>query len=120
MIRLWDFLADDDPTTRHGRLLVAVTAQYREGHSPEDVALIVTDVNMPVLSGLELFKGVRAAQWRTPVVPITGMDTPDVHDLAQKLGAAVMLKPLDLSAFESIVRRLVTEPTTSSSCTSTQ
>jgi CheY-like chemotaxis protein len=69
--------------------------------------LIVTDVNMPIMSGLDAFEGLRAAHWKTPVVIVTASDTPRVRQIAERYGAAVLLKPLDLDVFERTVRDLV-------------
>jgi CheY-like chemotaxis protein len=90
-----------------GRMLVALTAHYKGGRSPDDLDLIVTDVNMPVMSGVEAFEGVRAAHWKTPVLIVTASDTPRVGQIADRYGATVLLKPLDLDVFERTVRDLV-------------
>ena len=54
-----------------GRLLVAITSYYKDGRSPEDLDLVITDIWMPVLSGLEIFKGLRVAHWTLPVIVMT-------------------------------------------------
>jgi CheY-like chemotaxis protein len=90
-----------------GRLLVSVASQYRDGHTPEDVDLIVSDVNMPVCSGLQVFRGVRAAHWLTPVLLMTAYPTAEVRDTATQLGARLLVKPFDLDAFEQAVLELV-------------
>lgn len=94
-------------TADGGRLLVAITSQYKNGHTPAEIDLIVTDVRMPVMSGLDVFKGVRAAAWRTPVVIVTSYDTPEVRDVVGRLGAVLLLKPLDLDELEAVVQRLL-------------
>ncbi len=117
-------VADDDPSARRilaatlrsmgfevveiadgGRMLVAVASQYKNGHSPTEVDLIVTDVHMPVVDGLEIFRELRAASWTTPTIVVTGDDAPQIHDTAARLGATVLPKPLDLDAFEAAVRQ---------------
>ncbi len=90
-----------------GRMLVSVATRYREPAEP-DVDLIVTDVRMPVCSGLDIVEALRAAKWRTPVIFVTGHATPWVLEMAERLGATVMLKPLDLESFEKKVRDLLT------------
>jgi DNA-binding response OmpR family regulator len=88
-----------------GRLLVAITSQYRNEHRPEEIDLIVTDVNMPVCTGVDILKGLRAAHWRTPIILVTAFDTPVVREAAAMFGADVLLKPLDLDLFEETVRK---------------
>src|SRR5512138_1818467 len=58
-----------------GRTLVAIASHYKDGRTPDDLDLVVTDVQMPFVSGLELFKGLRAAGWTAPVIVVTGYDT---------------------------------------------
>lgn len=96
-----------------GRLLVAITSHYKEGRSPLDLDLIVTDVNMPVMSGMDAFKGLRAAHWNTPVIIVTAFETADVRDVVERLSATLLLKPLDLDVFEATVRDLVSRSTRS-------
>ena len=96
-------------TSDGGRMLVAVAGQYKDGHSPYDLDLIVTDVNMPVVSGIDIFKGLRAAHWKTPVIVVTGYASPKVLEAIAIHGAVLMQKPLDLEEFEGEVRRLLKE-----------
>jgi CheY-like chemotaxis protein len=119
-------VAEDDPGTRRvlamvlrsmgldvietddgGRMLVAIAAQYKDGLTPEDLDLIITDVHLPVVGGLEVFRGLRAAHWTTPVIIVTGSDAPEVGETASRLGAVVLQKPIDLDVLETTVRRLL-------------
>jgi DNA-binding response OmpR family regulator len=119
-------LADDDPCTREvvaeilrdmglevvtsddgGRMLVAIASQYKSGNTPEDVQLVVTDVVMPVMSGLDVLKGLRAAHWKTPVIVMTAFATDDVRDAVQKLGGVLLVKPVDIGVLETTVRDLI-------------
>jgi CheY-like chemotaxis protein len=91
-----------------GRMLVAVTAHYKSGHTPAELDLIVTDVQMPVFSGIDVFKGLRQARWRTPVIVMTAYpDSKEVRDAVNLLDAVLLAKPLDLDAFEELVRDLL-------------
>ncbi len=89
-----------------GRLLVAVATQYDAGHDPEDIDLIVTDIRMPVMSGLDVVEALRVAHWRTPIILMTAYATSAIYERAAKLGATLLLKPLDLDVFEETVRAL--------------
>lgn len=119
-------LADDDPCTREvvagilsdmglevvtsddgGRMLVAIASQYKSGNTPEDVQLVVTDVVMPVMSGIDVLKGLRAAHWKTPVIVMTAFATNDVREAVQKLGGVLLVKPVDLDVLENTVRDLI-------------
>jgi CheY-like chemotaxis protein len=91
-----------------GRVLVEITSQYKEGRSPLDLSLIVTDVRMPIMTGIDAFKGIRAAHWRTPVIVVTAYETAEVHDVVERFGATLLVKPIDLDEFEAQVRRALT------------
>jgi DNA-binding response OmpR family regulator len=90
-----------------GRMLVAIADQYKAGRTPEDVHLVVTDVVMPVMSGLDVLKGLRAAHWKTPVIVMTAFATEDVRDAVGKLGAVLLVKPVTLEVLQSTVRELL-------------
>ena len=90
-----------------GRLLVALAAHYRPGNAGRPPDLIVTDVVMPVCSGLSIFEALRAAHWRTPVLVISAVDSPAVRSSTALLGATFMRKPIDLDNFLRTVRRLI-------------
>jgi DNA-binding response OmpR family regulator len=99
--------AEVDAVADGGRFLVAMASQYRDGnliHAPD---LIVTDVIMPVCSGLSVLEALRAAHWTTPVIVITGRDSSAVRTSAARCGATFMLKPIDLIVFQRTVQRLL-------------
>lgn len=105
-------LAEDDPDLREllssglrrrgydvktvcdGReMLSALTAIARRAELVPDV--IVMDIRMPVVTGLELLRGIRLAAWRIPVIMMTGFGDKQTHALAAELGAfATLDKPL--------------------------
>lgn len=93
-----------------GRMLVAIASHYKGGRSPEDLDLIVTDIHMPVVSGLDMLKGLRAAGWTTPVIIVTGHETREVREAVARLDALLLPKPLDLDRFEHAVRTILTGP----------
>lgn len=90
-----------------GRLLVAIAASYREGRDRDDFDLIVTDVQMPVASGIDIVKNLRRAGWRAPVIVVTAWATPKVQEAVDDYGAVLMQKPIDLDRFEETARQLV-------------
>jgi DNA-binding NtrC family response regulator len=98
-----------------GRLLVAITSYYKNGRSPDDLDLVITDVRMPVMSGLEIFKGLRVARWTLPVIVMTAYETPEVSDTVKRYEAALLVKPLNLDELESLVARMLLRPRTPSS-----
>ena len=90
-----------------GRLLVAIGASYREGHDRDEFDLIVTDVQMPVASGIDIVKNLRRAGWKAPVIIVTAWPTPKVQEAVADYGAVLMQKPIDLERFEETALDLV-------------
>lgn len=86
--------------------LADVVAGYAEG--PDSIAMIISDIRMPGLSGLELLAALRAARWSTPVLLITAFGSDETHAEATQLGAiAVLDKPFSLERLRALVRRTI-------------
>jgi CheY-like chemotaxis protein len=90
-----------------GRMLVAVAACYRESRPRSEIDLVVTDVRMPVVSGIEIVKNIRRAGWSAPIIIVTGWVTPELEEAAKRYGGVLLPKPLDLNVFERTVRDLL-------------
>ncbi|HEY7424207.1 MAG TPA: sigma-54 dependent transcriptional regulator [Gemmataceae bacterium] len=68
--------------------------------------VIVLDVHLPDMSGLEMLRRLRALDARSPVIFITGKSTTDTAIEAMKLGAyEYLLKPLELSTLRQVIDR---------------
>jgi len=68
--------------------------------------VVLLDINLPDMSGLEVFSQIRADDARLPVIFITGHGTTETAIEAMKMGAfEYLLKPLDLEQLESVVER---------------
>ena len=71
-----------------------------------DVDLIVSDIRMPWVSGLEVLQELRVTNRETPVILITAFGDEQTHLQAYRLGAvAVLDKPFDLDRFREVVRQ---------------
>ena len=93
-----------------GRLLVRVAALYSIAGPTEPVDLIVSDIRMPVCSGLEILKGMRDAHWPTPVVLMTAFADDDVARRARQLGAVLFNKPFQMRDLRAAVMSLLAGP----------
>ena len=61
--------------------------------------LILSDINMPVMSGLELLPKARSIRPDVPVIMITAYGDPDTKQRALENGAqALLTKPIDFIA----------------------
>jgi CheY-like chemotaxis protein len=114
-------IADDDP-----QLLEAVSeafaqldAQVVRASSGADLIeqlatagpfdLVVTDISMPWMSGLQAIRSTRAAGLPTSVIVMTALADPRIPAQVKALGAnAVLLrKPFELSELESAASTLL-------------
>ena len=108
---------DDEPSIQHAfrrafrapdiTLLTASTAAEGLRHVAEfQPDVVVLDLNLPDLSGLEAYKQLHQLDARIPVVFITGQGTTETAIEAMKLGAYdYLLKPLELDQLRDLVNR---------------
>jgi DNA-binding NtrC family response regulator len=89
------------------RALVAATVNdAAELVSRQTVDVVITDLNMPGQSGLELLDRVRAINPEIPVIVVTAFGTVATAVDAMKRGAADYLtKPIDLEELEVLIDR---------------
>jgi CheY-like chemotaxis protein len=71
--------------------------------------LVVTDINMPWMSGLQAMRATRAAGLATSVIVMTALTDPRIPAQVQSLGASAVLlrKPFELSELESTASTLL-------------
>jgi FixJ family two-component response regulator len=101
------YIVDDEPSvcTAYARLVRSAMMQPRTFASVEEFmqadfsdenACVISDVQFPGTSGLELPVLLGRAGRRLPVIFVTAQDTPETRDLAQRFGAAgYFRKPVD-------------------------
>jgi DNA-binding response OmpR family regulator len=78
--------------------------------SGQDIDLVITDVRMPQVGGLEALGWLQEVGSTVPAVVVTGFGDRRVHDEAKRLGAwAVLDKPFDLDELCAVVDALRTE-----------
>ena len=71
----------------------------------EKLDLLLCDLSLGLKgSGFEVIEHARRCQPGLPALLLTGYATKDVLDRAQRLGVAVLLKPVDIQEFLGIVR----------------
>jgi CheY-like chemotaxis protein len=90
-------------------------AVARYGGGKRAVSLIVSDIRMPELDGLDVLTALRCSSWGTPVILMTAFSSAETRLEARRLGALVVLnKPFALDELRTLVCRTLTPalPTT--------
>jgi nitrogen regulation protein NR(I) len=112
-------LIDDDPGIRESlqRVLTGEgheVAMERRGDdglaraAQEPFNVVITDLKMPGLNGLELVRQLHAAQPRLPIILITAFGTTQTAIEATKFGAYdYLLKPFEIPQLLELIRRAV-------------
>jgi two-component system response regulator AtoC len=90
-------------------LLLRVEDSFFLRRTPQPVDLFVTDIRMPVYTGLEIVSGMREAGLDMPVIIMTAFGNPETRERAQSMGAALLDKPFKLEQLRALVRRLLTQ-----------
>ena len=93
-----------------GRLLVDIAAIYAVEGKIDPVDLIVSDIRMPVCTGLDIVKGIREAHWPIPVILMTAFADQSVELMAAQLGAFLLLKPFAMLDLRLKVKELLSSP----------
>ncbi len=71
------------------------------------IVLILTDINMPGMSGLELLKRIKACYTHLKVFLLTAYNDAHNYDTAMQYGAdAYLTKPIDFAALKQKIQAL--------------
>ena len=116
-------VVDDDVWAREGLrdLIAAIGYDVRTFESAEEfvasgsiaeTACLITDLNMPGMSGLELQAYLRSAGHRMPIIIVTAYATEEHRSRALKDGATSFLtKPLDERMLLGCLAQAIVSPT---------
>jgi CheY-like chemotaxis protein len=101
-----DMLKDHLVKKREPSWIVHTAAHYSDALNclkSHPVDLVVLDINMPVMDGLQLLTMLKRSRPALPVVVLSGMATPETREYALQHGASLFLSKLDMGAgFDSI------------------
>lgn len=68
--------------------------------------LIITDMNMPKMGGMDLVKALREKGHKVHIIMVTAYGTPETEKMAKNLGAdEYIAKPFDFEELEGRVRQ---------------
>ncbi len=80
-----------------------------ESGAPAISACVISDIQMPGISGLELEFRLRTSERAPPVILITARSEPELLAIAQASGAiCVLRKPFDASALIGCIEKALT------------
>ena len=72
----------------------------------ESLDLVITDLSLPDTSGIEVVRHLRSKSKDTPVIVMSGHNTPELNEAAHAAGASMsLLKPVSIA----VLRRVIAE-----------
>jgi len=75
---------------------------------PDDFDIIISDIRMPGITGLEVLEGIYESEWFTPMILITAFGDNDTHAKAEELGAAAFFdKPFDIEKLMEKIKEIL-------------
>lgn len=112
-------IVDDDPLVRESidslvRSEGLATAMFAGGRQllaferSDEVGCVVTDLNMPGMTGLELQRRIAQQGWQVPIIFMTAFPTPEAEAQALAAGAMMFLtKPVDPDELLDAIARAI-------------
>lgn len=74
----------------------------------KDIDLAIVDVRMEPVGGFEFIRAIRGRDLETPIILVTGDQTPDLLERAGQLGvSAVLMKPVEKDRLVKTVARTI-------------
>jgi two-component system chemotaxis response regulator CheY len=117
-------IVEDSDLVRHQVHRILVEAGYQVADACDgaegldrlklepDIGLVLCDVHMPRMGGLDLLGECKALGLQTPIVVLTSEVLPGAMRLARELGAkAWVVKPVKPEVLISVVNKLLGPPT---------
>ncbi len=96
---------------KDGVNLAAQLEPVLNGEIEVEYDLIITDIRMPGVSGLEAVQGLACLPGCPPMILITAFGDAETHERARQVGvAAVLDKPFEIEDFIRVVRDVLMVP----------
>ncbi len=90
------------------RLLQHLEAHILPGSEHEKVDLVISDIRMPGVTGMELLRGLPQGQGYPPIILITAFGDMKTHQQAEQFGVAAMFdKPFEINDLLTKIREIV-------------
>jgi len=89
-------------------LLERLESHILPGVKHEDVDLVISDIRMPGVTGLEILRGLPKGEGYPPIILITAFGDEKTHHKAEQFGvAAIFDKPFEMDDLLSKVREII-------------
>lgn len=95
------------PISDGGRLLVNLAHEAADCGGADRADLVVSDVRMPICTGMQILEQLRAVGWPVPVILMTAFGDEATRDHARALGAILFDKPFELRDLRAAVAMLL-------------
>ena len=93
-----------------GRLLVMLARGYMHRDGADLADLLVSDVRMPICTGLQILEQLRAVHCLMPTILITAFGDDATRQRAGSLGALLLDKPFQMGELQAAVADLLKRP----------
>ena len=98
--------------TVNGIELLDAIATGLVSHRPEDAFdVVLSDVRMPRINGIDVITRLRRANWSVPVVVMTASGDAEFLARLRALGIRLLEKPFDLDDLRDAINASVSRPT---------
>ncbi len=94
-----------------GDIVVAVDGlDGLEKFKSNDIDIIITDINMPNMNGLEMIEEIKKFDDKTPVLVLSAHNEPELFTESIRLGVdGYIFKPVDLEQFVNILKKITNQ-----------
>ncbi len=93
---------------RSGMDVVQRVSDFVLSHEPIEFDLVISDIRMPGVTGLEALECMRGFEGWPPTILITAFGNQATHEEARRLGAAAMFdKPFEIDDLLAAVNKLL-------------
>jgi CheY-like chemotaxis protein len=93
--------------TDGAQLLVDIATRVKEGVRAEIVDLIVSDIRMPICSGLHILEAIRESRWTIPVILMTAFGDEATRRRAESHQAILLDKPFEVDDLRAAIAKLL-------------
>ncbi len=92
-------------------LLDMLSSFFLPGKKHENFNLIISDIRMPGVTGMEILMGANEVDGFPPIILITAFADKETHRKAERLGAAALFdKPFDIDEMLKKVASILPQP----------